>query len=83
MAAEAAERHLELLREEREAELAQSRAWQESVPLKELQRRGVCLLKLHAASQRTGLYGRLLVTFQPRKHDPDAELPSNSFGPGE
>ncbi|XP_061209581.1 DNA-binding protein SMUBP-2 [Neopsephotus bourkii] len=83
MAAEAAERHLELLREEREAELAQSRAWQESVPLKELQRRGVCLLKLHAASQRTGLYGRLLVTFQPRKHDPDAELPSNSFGPGD
>ncbi|NXD70985.1 SMBP2 protein, partial [Eolophus roseicapillus] len=59
------------------------RAWQESVSLKELQRRGVCLLKLHAASQRTGLYGRLLVTFQPRKHDPDAELPSNSFGPGD
>ncbi|KAM9015412.1 DNA-binding protein SMUBP-2 isoform 1-T1 [Ara ararauna] len=83
MAAEAAERHLELLREERAAELAQSRAWQESVPLKELQRRGVCLLKLHPASQRTGLYGRLLVTFQPRKHDPDAELPSNSFGPGD
>ncbi|XP_033917503.1 DNA-binding protein SMUBP-2 isoform X2 [Melopsittacus undulatus] len=83
MAAEAAERHLELLREEREAELDQSRAWQESVPLKELQRRGVCLLNLHAASQRTGLYGRLLVTFQPRKHSPDAELPSNSFGPGD
>uniref|UniRef100_A0A8B9G5Q2 DNA-binding protein SMUBP-2 n=1 Tax=Amazona collaria TaxID=241587 RepID=A0A8B9G5Q2_9PSIT len=60
-----------------------SRAWQEGVPLKELQHRGVCLLKLHAASQRTGLYGRLLVTFQPRKHDPDAELPSNSFGPGD
>ncbi|XP_026706235.1 DNA-binding protein SMUBP-2 [Athene cunicularia] len=83
MAAEAAERHLELLREEREAELAESRAWQESVSLKELQRRGVCLLKLQAASQRTGLYGRLLVTFQPRKHDSDAELPYNSFGPGD
>uniref|UniRef100_A0A8D0FVZ9 Helicase SMUBP-2/HCS1 1B domain-containing protein n=1 Tax=Strix occidentalis caurina TaxID=311401 RepID=A0A8D0FVZ9_STROC len=60
-----------------------SRAWQESVSLKELQRRGVCLLKLQAASQRTGLYGRLLVTFQPRKHDSDAELPYNSFGPGD
>ncbi|XP_074442764.1 DNA-binding protein SMUBP-2 [Larus michahellis] len=83
MAAEAAERHLELLREEREAELAQSRAWQESVSLKELQRRGVCLLKLQAANQRTGLYGRLLVTFQPRKYDSDAELPCNSFGPGD
>ncbi|XP_050753513.1 DNA-binding protein SMUBP-2 [Gymnogyps californianus] len=83
MAAEAAERHLELLREEREAELAESRAWQESISLKELQRRGVCLLKLQAASQRTGLFGRLLVTFQPRKYDSDAELPYNSFGPGD
>uniref|UniRef100_A0A8C3J9A8 Helicase SMUBP-2/HCS1 1B domain-containing protein n=1 Tax=Calidris pygmaea TaxID=425635 RepID=A0A8C3J9A8_9CHAR len=81
-AAAAAERHLELLREEREAELAESRAWQESISLKELQRRGVCLLKLQAATQRTGLYGRLLITFQPRKYDSDAELPSNSFGPG-
>ncbi|NWU23729.1 SMBP2 protein, partial [Dyaphorophyia castanea] len=59
------------------------RAWQESVSLKELQRRGVCLLKLQVASQRTGLYGRLLVTFQPRKWDSDTELPSNSFGPGD
>ncbi|NXF33472.1 SMBP2 protein, partial [Nyctibius bracteatus] len=59
------------------------RAWQESVSLKELQRRGVCLLKLQAASQRTGLYGRLLVTFQARKYDSDAELPYNSFGPGD
>ncbi|NXL52024.1 SMBP2 protein, partial [Podilymbus podiceps] len=59
------------------------RAWQESISLKELQRRGVCLLKLHAASQRTGLYGRLLVVFQPRKYDSDAELPCNSFGPGD
>ncbi|KFR16665.1 DNA-binding protein SMUBP-2, partial [Opisthocomus hoazin] len=59
------------------------RAWQESVSLKELQRRGICLLKLQAASQRTGLYGRLLVTFQPRKSGSDAELPYNSFGPGD
>ncbi|NXJ28396.1 SMBP2 protein, partial [Dicrurus megarhynchus] len=59
------------------------RAWQESVSLKELQRRGVCLLKLQVTSQRTGLYGRLLVTFQPRKGDSDTELPSNSFGPGD
>lgn len=74
MAAEAAERQLELLREEREAELAERRAWQENVSLKELQRRGVCLLKLQAANQRTGLYGRLLVTFQPRKYDSDSEF---------
>ncbi|XP_068800646.1 DNA-binding protein SMUBP-2 isoform X2 [Struthio camelus] len=79
----AARRQLALLQEEREAELAQSRAWQENVSLKELQRRGVCLLKLQAANQRTGLYGRLLVTFQSRKPSSDAELPSNSFGPGD
>ncbi|XP_052552137.1 DNA-binding protein SMUBP-2 isoform X2 [Tympanuchus pallidicinctus] len=83
MAAEAAERLLELLREEREAELAERRAWQENISLKELQRRGVCLLKLQAANQKTGLYGRLLVTFQPRKYDSDTELPYNSFGPGD
>uniref|UniRef100_A0A8C3KWM8 DNA-binding protein SMUBP-2 n=1 Tax=Chrysolophus pictus TaxID=9089 RepID=A0A8C3KWM8_CHRPC len=83
MAEEAAERQLELLREEREAELAERRAWQENISLKELQRRGVCLLKLQAANQRTGLYGRLLVTFQPRKCDSDTELPYNSFGPGD
>ncbi|NXW07397.1 SMBP2 protein, partial [Fregetta grallaria] len=59
------------------------RAWKESISLKELQRRGVCLLKLQAANQRTGLYGRLLVSFQPRKYDSDAELPYNSFGPGD
>ncbi|NWR95037.1 SMBP2 protein, partial [Furnarius figulus] len=59
------------------------RAWQESVSLKELQRRGVCLLKLQVSSQRTGLYGRLLVSLQPRKWDSDTELPSNSFGPGD
>ncbi|NXK68915.1 SMBP2 protein, partial [Sylvietta virens] len=59
------------------------RAWQESISLKELQRRGVCLLKLQVTSQRTGLYGRLLVTFQPRRWDSDTELPSNSFGPGD
>ncbi|XP_074854038.1 DNA-binding protein SMUBP-2 [Carettochelys insculpta] len=76
-------RQLELLQEEREAEITETRAWRESVFLKELQRKGVCLVKLQVASQRTGLYGRLLVTFQPRKYDPDAELPCNSFGPGD
>ncbi|XP_053123961.1 DNA-binding protein SMUBP-2 [Hemicordylus capensis] len=76
-------RQVELLKEEREAEISEARAWQESISLKELQRRGVCLLKLEVASQRTGLYGRLLVTFQPRKHGSEAELPCSSFGPGD
>ncbi|MBN3286118.1 SMBP2 protein, partial [Polyodon spathula] len=59
------------------------RLWQENVSLKELQRKGVCLLKLHIGSQKTGLYGRLLVTFEPRKYDSSAVLCSNSFGPGD
>ncbi|KAM8939997.1 DNA-binding protein SMUBP-2 [Pelodytes ibericus] len=74
---------LELLREEREAEIEQTRAWQESLSLKELERKGVCLLKLQVANQRTGLYGRLLVTFTPRKCIAEAVLPSNSFGSGD
>ncbi|XP_075423760.1 DNA-binding protein SMUBP-2 isoform X2 [Ascaphus truei] len=75
--------HLELLKVEREAEIEETRAWRENVALKELQRKGVCLLKLQVANQRTGLYGRLLVTFTPRKYDSDAVLPSNHFGSGD
>ncbi|XP_061465901.1 DNA-binding protein SMUBP-2 isoform X2 [Rhineura floridana] len=76
-------RQVELLKEEREAEIAEARAWKESLSLKELQRRGVCLLKLEVTSQRTGLYGRLLIILQPRRHGSEAELPCNSFGPGD
>ncbi|XP_074129809.1 DNA-binding protein SMUBP-2 [Sminthopsis crassicaudata] len=76
-------RQLELLEQEREAEVQEKRAWQEGVSPKELQRRGVCLLKLQVASQRTGLYGRLLVVLEPRTWDPAGVLPSNSFGPGD
>ncbi|XP_048886823.1 DNA-binding protein SMUBP-2 isoform X2 [Brienomyrus brachyistius] len=74
---------LELLREEREAELAETRLLQENASLKDLQRKGICLLKLHVASERTSLYGRLLVVFEPRKHVASSTLPSNSFSPGD
>lgn len=59
-----------------------SRSWQENVSLKELQSRGVCLLKLQVSGQRTGLYGRLLVTFEPRRCAPGAALPSHGFTSG-
>ncbi|XP_067902110.1 DNA-binding protein SMUBP-2 isoform X2 [Heterodontus francisci] len=75
--------NLELLQEERAAEIEETRAWQESISVKELQRRGVCLLKLQVASQRTGLYGRFLVSFEPRKYETNAALPSNNFSPGD
>ncbi|XP_038619951.1 DNA-binding protein SMUBP-2 [Tachyglossus aculeatus] len=76
-------RQLGLLEDEREAEIDESRSWQKNVSLKELQRRGVCLLKLHVTSQRTGLYGRLLVTLEGRKRGSGSGLPANSFGPGD
>ncbi|NXG59682.1 SMBP2 protein, partial [Hemiprocne comata] len=59
------------------------RAWQESVSPRELQRRGLCLLGLRAARPRTGLFGRLLVAFQPGTRGGHAGLPCNSFGPGD
>lgn len=58
------------------------RIWQENVSLKDLQSKGVCLLKLHIGSQSTGLYGRTVVVLEPRKHLGFSSLPSNSFGPG-
>ncbi|XP_069595432.1 DNA-binding protein SMUBP-2 [Ranitomeya imitator] len=74
---------LELLQEEREAEIEETRVWQESVSLKELQRKGVCLLKLQVANQSTGLYGRLLVSFTPWKYGAESVLPTNRFGSGD
>ncbi|XP_035813330.1 DNA-binding protein SMUBP-2 isoform X2 [Amphiprion ocellaris] len=74
---------LELLQEEREAEIEETRIWQENISLKDLQNKGVCLLKLQIGSQSTGLYGRTVVVLEPRKHLGFSSLPSNSFGPGD
>ncbi|KAM5247003.1 DNA-binding protein SMUBP-2 [Ctenodactylus gundi] len=76
-------KQLDLLELERDAEVEERRSWQENISLKELQSRGVCLLKLQVSSQRMGLYGRLLVTFEPRKCASAAVLPSNSFTSGD
>uniref|UniRef100_A0A2K6SNB1 DNA-binding protein SMUBP-2 n=1 Tax=Saimiri boliviensis boliviensis TaxID=39432 RepID=A0A2K6SNB1_SAIBB len=76
-------KQLELLELERDAEVEERRSWQENISLKELQSRGVCLLKLQVSSQRTGLYGRLLVTLEPRRCGSAAALPSNSFTSGD
>uniref|UniRef100_A0A673XJ98 DNA-binding protein SMUBP-2 n=1 Tax=Salmo trutta TaxID=8032 RepID=A0A673XJ98_SALTR len=74
---------LELLQEEREAEIEETKLWQENVSLKDLQSKGVCLLKLQIGSQSTGLYGRSLLLLEPRKHMGVSVLPSNNFGPGD
>ncbi|XP_068615340.1 DNA-binding protein SMUBP-2-like [Brachionichthys hirsutus] len=74
---------LELLQEEREAEIAETRIWQENVSLKDLQNKGICLLKLHIGSLSTGMYGRTVVVLEPTKYLGFSSLPSNSFGPGD
>ncbi|KAG7245412.1 hypothetical protein INR49_010863 [Caranx melampygus] len=58
-----------------------SALWQENISLKDLQNKGVCLLKLQIGSQATGLYGRTVVILEPRKHLGFLSLPSNTFGP--
>lgn len=51
--------------------------------VRELERRGVCLLKLRCASQATGLYGRTVLTFEPlRSQGQEGKLPAHNFGPG-
>ncbi|XP_064609271.1 DNA-binding protein SMUBP-2-like [Liolophura sinensis] len=72
---------LELLEIERDAEIEETRVLHENLPAKELQRRGVCLLKLRIAERRTGLYGRSIVTFEP--HVSGQELPSHTLSPGD
>ncbi|XP_071955518.1 DNA-binding protein SMUBP-2-like [Antedon mediterranea] len=71
-----------LINLERREEIEETRAFQENLPLKELQQKGVCLLKLHITSQFTGLYGRKLVVFEAPQTTNDGCLPTNSFSPG-
>ena len=72
-----------LLNLERKTEIEETKSLQENISPKELQRRGVCLLKLRIRSRKTGLYGRHLLTFELRKTtNPDGKLPSHSLTPG-
>ena len=60
--------------------IASCSALWEHVSAKELQQRGVCLLKLRVSSQRTGLYGRTVLAFET--YWPGNELPAHNFTPG-
>lgn len=61
------EKTISLLNIERKAEVDEARSLQNNSNLNELQRKGVCLLKLRVQSRRTGLYGRVLLTFERAK----------------
>lgn len=73
---------ISLLNLERKAEIEETRTLQETISPKELQKRGVCLLKLRIRARRTGLYGRSLLTFEINKAGTDGKLPSHSLTPG-
>ena len=74
---------ISLLNLERKAEIEEKKSLQENISPKELQRRGVCLLKLRIRTRKTGLYGRYLLTFELTKPSgSDGKLPSHSFTPG-
>ncbi|CAI9732054.1 DNA-binding protein SMUBP-2-like [Octopus vulgaris] len=71
---------LALLEEERNAEIQENSYFYEKLPPKQLEKKGVCLLKLHLASQASGFYGRMIVKLEPWMKK---ELPSHSFTPGD
>lgn len=73
---------LSLLNIERKAEVDEARTLQESSNLTELQKKGVCLLKLRVQSRRTGLYGRDLLTFESSKFGTDGTLAAHRITPG-
>ncbi|OWF38482.1 DNA-binding protein SMUBP-2-like [Mizuhopecten yessoensis] len=74
-------KHLRLLEKERETEIEETRCLTEKLPIKELQRRGICLPKLCIVGRRTGFYGRIVITFEMGRNQ--QELPSHKFTPGD
>ncbi|ESO83852.1 hypothetical protein LOTGIDRAFT_168897 [Lottia gigantea] len=72
---------IDLLEKERQTEIDETRFLTEKIPAKELQRKGVCLLKLRLNERRSGLYGRTVVTFEPFWSG--NELPSHNLTHGD
>ncbi|XP_059153320.1 DNA-binding protein SMUBP-2-like [Physella acuta] len=79
---------LELIDKERDAEIEETQYLTEKLSAKELERRGVCLLKLQIKARRSGLYGRMVAVFEPQlKHgavkNSKPELSSHNLSPGD
>lgn len=72
--------HSELLKEEHQAEKHESDHMRQSMPLKEMQNRGICISKMHIISLKTGLYGRTIIKLGLRNQNP---LKSNVFSSGD
>eukprot|EP00088_Acartia_fossae_P006397 TRINITY_DN12950_c0_g1_i6.p1 TRINITY_DN12950_c0_g1~~TRINITY_DN12950_c0_g1_i6.p1 ORF type:complete len:989 (-),score=212.71 TRINITY_DN12950_c0_g1_i6:60-3026(-) len=75
-----AERQKELLQMEREAELEESAALLQGLPLRVLCQRGLALQKLWLGSQKTGLYGRTVISLINRN---SVEFPAHKLSSGD
>ena len=69
------EETLELLNLEKQAEINESKAFYENADSTTLENKGVCLRKLVVLGQRTGLYGRTLLTLGKAKGHSSKNLP--------
>jgi ATP-dependent RNA/DNA helicase IGHMBP2 len=74
------EKHTRLIELERLAEIEESARLQASLTPAELEARGVTLLRLKVADERSGLGGRTLLVLEPTR---EGDLPAHRFQPGD
>uniref|UniRef100_T1J301 PH and SEC7 domain-containing protein 4 n=1 Tax=Strigamia maritima TaxID=126957 RepID=T1J301_STRMM len=74
-------KHLELLNLEREEEITENSKQYQDVSIKQLERRGICILKLRISSRFTGFYGRSIFSFEP--FWPGKSLPAHKITNGD
>ncbi len=74
------EKNRQLIQLERQAEVEETAKLQATLSAPELERRGLCLLRLQVVEEHTGLGGRDLLELEPTKQD---ELPSTRIRPGD
>ena len=74
-------RQEELLKIEHDEEVQERTTAIETLSLKELEKRGICLRNLNVCDQRTGMYGRFLVTYGASGYG-KTSLSSHKFSPG-
>ncbi|RWS17111.1 DNA-binding protein SMUBP-2-like protein [Dinothrombium tinctorium] len=74
-------KHLRLIKIEHDEEINERTKQRANLTAAELQRRGICLNKLRIIGSKTGLFGRLLITFANSVKD--ASLCSHTFSFGD
>ena len=67
---------------ERKAEVEQCEGFLSTQDSKRLEARGLCITKLSISHQRTGLYGRNIVSFTRRSKKITKDLPCSHFTTG-